>query len=165
MFKFGKCVFSTISIFVSSFTKPTKIFFSQFDNPNICYMNLRNFGCWAFCWRFSFCKWFLHFDIFCWSFWDWALTLSAWINKRIGSEGKSAPFEVVPFTEEPFSRHLWTPHPPRIHRFIFNVPPIAQRNILFNSQKGDFCWDRAWYTCDVIWQDFNNIHNYLKYCG
>ena len=108
---------------------------------------------------------FLHFDIFCWYLWDWALSLSAWINKRIGSEGKSAPFEVVPFTEEPFSHHWWTPDPPRIHRFIFNVPPIAQRNILFNSQKGDFCWDRAWYTCDVIWQDFNNIHNYLKYCG
>ena len=126
------------------------------------YLNLQNFGCWAFCWRFSFCKWFLHFDIFCWSFWDWALTLSAWINKRIGSEGKSAPFEVVPFTEEPFSHHWWTPHPPRIHRFIFNVPPIAQRNIFEQLPKR---WDRAWYTCDVIWQDFNNIHNYLKYCG
>ena len=35
----------------------------------------------------------------------------------------SAPFEVVPYTEEPFSHHWWTPHPPRINRPLSNVPP------------------------------------------
>ena len=37
----------------------------------------------------------------------------------------SAPFEVVPYTEEPFSHHWWTPHPPRINRSLFNVPPAC----------------------------------------
>ena len=35
----------------------------------------------------------------------------------------SAPYEVVPYMEEPFSHHWWTPHPPRINRSLFNVPP------------------------------------------
>ena len=33
------------------------------------------------------------------------------------------PFEVVPYTEEPFSNHWWTLHPPQILWSLFNVPP------------------------------------------
>ena len=34
----------------------------------------------------------------------------------------SAPFEVVPYTEEPFSHHWWTPHTPWINRSLSNIP-------------------------------------------
>ena len=40
-----------------------------------------------------------------------------------------APFEVVPYTEEPFSHNWYTLQPPWFDKLIFNVAPIAYKNI------------------------------------
>ena len=47
----------------------------------------------------------------------------------------SAPFEVVPYTEKPFSHHWWTPQPPQIQRSLFNASPIAHTNIFAQLPK------------------------------
>ena len=50
----------------------------------------------------------------------------------------SAPFEVVPCTEEPFSHHWLTQHPPRIQRSLFQcmIHQLPRQICLLNSQKG-----------------------------
>ena len=45
----------------------------------------------------------------------------------------SAPFEVVPYTEEPFSHHMWTLHPPQMLRSLSNVPLEIPLLILENG--------------------------------
>ena len=47
----------------------------------------------------------------------------------------SAPFEVVPYTEEPFSHHWLRPQPPRIQRSLFNGVPIAHKDIFAQLPK------------------------------
>ena len=47
----------------------------------------------------------------------------------------SAPFEVIPYTEEPFSHHWLTPQPPRIQRSLFNCISIAHKNIFAQIPK------------------------------
>ena len=47
----------------------------------------------------------------------------------------SAPFEVVPYTDEPLFHHWLTLHPPRIQILLFNVPPIAHTNIFAQLPK------------------------------
>ena len=47
----------------------------------------------------------------------------------------SAPFEVVPYTEELFSHHWLTPQPPRFQRSLFNGVPIAHKNIFAQLPK------------------------------
>ena len=47
----------------------------------------------------------------------------------------SAPYEVVPYTEEPFSHHWFTPQPPRFQGLLFIGPPIAHKNIFAQLPK------------------------------
>ena len=47
----------------------------------------------------------------------------------------SAPYEVVPYTEEPFSHHWFTPQPPRFQGLLFIGPPIPHKNIFAQLPK------------------------------
>ena len=47
----------------------------------------------------------------------------------------SAPYEVVPYTEEPFSHHWFIPQPPRFQELLFIGPPIAHENIFAQLPK------------------------------
>ena len=44
-------------------------------------------------------------------------------------------FEVVPYTEEPFSHHWFTPQPPRIQRSLFNGPPTPPLKYFCSTPK------------------------------
>ena len=47
----------------------------------------------------------------------------------------SAPYEVIPYMEEPFSHHWFTPQPPRFQGLLFIGPPIAHKNIFAQLPK------------------------------
>ena len=47
----------------------------------------------------------------------------------------SAPFEVVSYTEEPFSHNWKTLQPPQFDMLLFNVAPIPYKNIFAQIQK------------------------------
>ena len=61
-----------------------------------------------------------------------AYAVVACVQDEIGST-ISAPFEVVPYTEEPICYHCWTPYPPRIKRSLFNIPTSPMKIFLLNS--------------------------------
>ena len=61
---------------------------------------------------------------------------------KLISKTYSAPFKVIPYTEEPFSHHWWTPHPPKIRRSLLNVPPTPHKDIFAQLTKmcpADIC--------------------------
>ena len=47
----------------------------------------------------------------------------------------SAPYEVVPYTEEPFSHHWFTPQPPRFQGLLFIGLTIAHKNTFAQLPK------------------------------